>query len=186
MGCSVGDKECTDDEPNPPIHITIERGFFIGETEVTQAAYKRMTGGNPSHFKGPNRPVDNVTSSAAKSYCSSIEGRLPRDEEWEYALRSGTTGSRYGTLDDIAWYHENSGAQTHEVKQKVPNAWGLYDMLGNVWEWTSGNGESTILRGGYFNGPEKYERSSYNDSHLLSIFSYLSHNKEIGFRCVWD
>lgn len=61
--------------------------------------------------------------------------RLPTEAEWQYACKAGTGGYRYGELDEIAWYHENSGGMVHQVGQKRPNAWGLYDMLGNVWEW---------------------------------------------------
>jgi len=72
--------------------------------------------------------------------------RLSTEAEWEYAARGGTIGARYGSLDDIAWYSANSGGKTHDVVRKTPNVYGLYDMLGNVWEWTSDwYQEGTIL-----------------------------------------
>ena len=80
--------------------------------------------------------------------------RLPTEAEWQYACRAGTVGYRYGELDDIAWYQENSEDKVHEVGMKLPNAWGLYDMLGNVWEWcwdvydANVYGSYRIFRGG--------------------------------------
>jgi formylglycine-generating enzyme len=134
-GCSPGDKDCYKDE-YPNRKITLTRGFWLGQTEVTQAAYERVTGDNPSVFQGPDLPVEMVTWNEADSYCSQIGGRLPSEAEWEYAARAGTTGPRYGDLDQIAWYWKNSNFSTHPVGQKKPNAFGLYDMLGNVVEWT--------------------------------------------------
>ena len=97
----------------------------------------RVTGQNPSHFKGASLPVETVNWNEAKSYCEAIGGRLPTEAEWEYATRAGSTAARYGNLDEIAWYSENSGNQTHEVGQKRANAFGLYDMLGNMWQWVA-------------------------------------------------
>jgi formylglycine-generating enzyme required for sulfatase activity len=94
-------------------------------------------GSNPSHFKGPQRPVENVTWDDAAAYCRAVGMRLTTEAEWEYAARAGSTAARYGELDDIAWYDKNSQQKTHDVKGKRPNAWGLYETLGNVWEWVA-------------------------------------------------
>ena len=155
MGCSPGD-ECYDEE-RPRHKVTITKGFWIGQTLVTQAAYQRVSGNNPSHFHGSQLPVDSVAWGQADAYCVSVGMRLPSEAEWEYAARAGSTKSRYGDLDTIAWYADNSGNQridsaalyekdpngyqnqmsandnrTHEVGQKPANAWQLYDTLGNV------------------------------------------------------
>jgi formylglycine-generating enzyme required for sulfatase activity len=136
MGCSPGDTECFPAE-KPTHPVTITKGFWLGQTPVTQQAYQRVTGQNPSHFKGANLPVETVGWNEAKAYCAAIGGRLPTEAEWEYAARAGSTGARYGNLDDIAWYSKNSGSQTHEVGQELANAFGLYDMLGNVSQWVA-------------------------------------------------
>ncbi len=136
MGCSRGDTECYEDE-KPAHRVTITRRFRIGATPVTQQEYQRVIGSNPSHFKGPQLPVETVSWDEARKYCSAVGMRLPTEAEWEYAARARTTGARYGDLDLIAWYNKNSGNTTHPVGSKQPNAWGLYDMLGNVWQWTA-------------------------------------------------
>src|SRR5450432_1959074 len=94
-------------------------------------------GSNPSHFKGPQRPVETVSWEDAMKYCQAAGGRLPTEAEWEYAARAGSTAARYGELDEFAWYYENSQDETHDVKGKQPNGWGLFDTLGNVWEWVA-------------------------------------------------
>ena len=134
MGCSKGDDNCLDDE-DPAHTVTITKGFWIGQTEVPQGAYEKVAGKNPSRTKGPKLPMESVSWPDARSYCVSVGMRLPTEAEWEYAARAGSTASRYGELDQIAWFARNSGAKTHEVATKQPNAWGLYDTLGNVWEW---------------------------------------------------
>jgi formylglycine-generating enzyme required for sulfatase activity len=139
----------------------------VGQTLVTQAAYQRVTGKTPSSFKGnPQLPVETINQEEAQNYCRAVGMRLPTEAEWEYAARGGTTGARYGNLDEIAWYSANSGNKTHEVGQKRPNDYGLYDMLGNVWEWTSDwyeQGKTVTLRGGSWgNNPRGVRASGRN------------------------
>jgi formylglycine-generating enzyme required for sulfatase activity len=146
MGCSPGDKEYYADE-KPAHRVTITKGFWIGQTPVTVRAYKRFAGATgrqmpnaPSFNSGwtnENMPVVNVTWDEAQAYCGWVGGRLRTEAEWEYAARGGSTQARYGPIDEVAWYYENSGGGTHDVAQKRANGFGLYDMLGNVWEWVN-------------------------------------------------
>ncbi|MBV9765150.1 MAG: SUMF1/EgtB/PvdO family nonheme iron enzyme [Acidobacteriaceae bacterium] len=134
MGCSAGHSDCRDDE-TPTHAVNITRGFWVGQTEVTQAAYERVMNSNPSRFIGSDLPVERVSWDDAKAYCEAVGMRLPTEAEWEYAARAGSTEDRYGPINEIAWYSGNSRGRTHTVATKAPNAWGLYDTLGNVWEW---------------------------------------------------
>ena len=183
MGCSAGDKECFSDE-KPAREVTISQGFWIGQTEVTQAAYERVTGKNPSQSKGTVRPVENVSFGDAGEYCGLVGLRLPGDAEWEYAARAGNPKARYGEPGNIAWYSANSDGETHPVAGKQPNAWKLYDMLGNVLEWTSDLHPITpkgILRGGSWAGLPRVIRVSYRSGvGLTNLFD------SIGFRCAGD
>jgi formylglycine-generating enzyme required for sulfatase activity len=115
--------------------VVLSKGFWIGQTEVTQEAYQRVIGSNPSAFRGPQMPVEQVSWNEARTYCAMVGMRLPTEAEWEYAARGGAAGPRYGPIDSIAWDLDNSDGKTHEVGQKLPNSFGLYDMLGNVSEW---------------------------------------------------
>jgi formylglycine-generating enzyme required for sulfatase activity len=134
MGCSPEDNECSDDE-KPAHKVTISKGFWMGQTEVTEEAYRKVKGG-AGLVRRSKRPVT-ASWDEAKDYCEAVGMRLPTEAEWEFAARAGSTESRYGDLDMIAWYGDNSGQQTHDVAKKKPNAWGLYDVLGNVWEWAA-------------------------------------------------
>jgi formylglycine-generating enzyme required for sulfatase activity len=143
MGCSPGDNECRADE-KPSHHVTISKGFWIGQMEVTVGAYKRFAAATgrqrppAPNFDGgwvnDSMPIVNVTWDDAHEYCAWAGGRLPSEAEWEYAARGGSTEARYGSIDEVAWYGANSGAQTHSVGEKRANGFGLYDMLGNVAE----------------------------------------------------
>lgn len=146
---SMGSASGGDNDERPVTMVTLSRGFWLAQTEVTQAQWQAVMGSNPSNFKGTNLPVEQVNWTEAMEFCRKLTEReraagrlpagyaytLPTEAQWEYACRAGTTGEYAGDLNAMAWYKGNSGDQTHPVAQKQPNAWGLYDMHGNVWEW---------------------------------------------------
>jgi formylglycine-generating enzyme required for sulfatase activity len=177
--------------------VTLSRDFWLGRFEVTQAEYSALTGMNPSHFPGDlHRPVEKVSHVDAIAYCAALtqreresgrlppgyEYRLPTEAEWEYACRAGSTnffsfGHDATDADQYAWTEENSQARPHPVGQKRPNAWGLHDMHGNVWEWSQDwfapyppgdltdpvgptQGELKVFRGGGWNQAAKFARCS--------------------------
>lgn len=127
----------------PALQVAINYSFYMGKYEVTQSQWQSVMGNNPSSFKDcPNCPVEMVSWNDAQKFIQRLNGindgytyRLPSEAEWEYACRAGTTGDYAGNLNDMAWYDQNSGSKTHAVGGKQPNAWGLFDMHGNVWEW---------------------------------------------------
>jgi formylglycine-generating enzyme required for sulfatase activity len=201
MGCSLGDSECNDSEiPRHPITIS---AFKMSTYEITQGQWEAVMGLNPSAFPGcgDDCPVESVSWNAVQVFIDELNSltsknyRLPTEAEWEYAARAGTTTKWYcgddgSCLDDIAWYQDNSGDQTHLVGQKDPNAWGLYDMSGNVWEWCSDwydedyyssspdtdpqgpdSGSKRVIRGGSWMGPAMWCRSSVRGS-LPPLDSY--------------
>jgi energy-coupling factor transporter ATP-binding protein EcfA2 len=197
MGCSPGDTECGSNE-QPPHTVQISKGFVIGQTEVTQAAYEKVMKTNPSYFKGPDRPVDQVPWKDAHDYCVAVGMRLPTEAEWEYAARAGSKQARYGNLDQIAWYGLGISQGPQPVAAKDPNQWGLYDMLGNVWEWTNDNydadyyrtspkfdpqgpthGDFKVVRGGSWVVISQLARVSDRLRYVPSFRSY-----SIGFRCA--
>ena len=128
-------------------HRVTLSGYQMMTTEVTQGMWKAIMGNNPSNWKGDNLPVEQVSWNDCQEFIKKLNQRdpgknyrLPTESEWEYACRAGTTtrfysGDRDSDLDRVGLYDGNSGRKTHPVGQKQPNAWGLYDMHGNVWEW---------------------------------------------------
>jgi formylglycine-generating enzyme required for sulfatase activity len=143
MGSEDGDSD------ERPVHqVTISRPFYLGKYEVTQGQWQAIMGKNPSLFQGgPNYPVEQVWWTDVQAFLQRLnakEGgekyRLPTEAEWEYAARAGSTtaysfGNDAAQLKDYAWFKDNSGAKTQPVGKLKPNAWGLYDMHGNVMEW---------------------------------------------------
>ena len=204
MGSNDGDSD------EKPVHLVrISEGFYMGVTEVTQAQYREVMGINPSCFKGDNLPVENVNWNDVMEFCKKLsqkEGkdyRLPTEAQWEYACRAGTKtrfgfGDSESSLGDYAWYEGSGGSKTHSVGVKKPNAWGMYDMHGNVWEWCSdwyssdyyktspsanpigpASGRLHVLRGGYWGNVPGSCRSAYRNGHK-SDYRYCSQ----GFRVV--
>jgi formylglycine-generating enzyme required for sulfatase activity len=120
--------------------------YFIGKYQITQSQWNAVMGENPSFYRGDTAlPVENVSWDDAKQFCEKLSQmvgkayRLPSEAEWEYACRAGTTADHAGDLDAMACYSKNSGNTTRQVGQKQPNAFGLYDMHGNVWEMCEDN-----------------------------------------------
>jgi len=180
MGCADSAQECFDWEL-PPHSVEIKRGFWIGETEVTQQGYERVTGTNPSMYRGAQLPVDQIGWNDARRYCEQVGMKLPTEAQWEFAARGGTAESRYGPIEEIAWFDGNAEDRTHEVAKKQPNAYGLFDMIGNMWEWVedSYDAEKKILKGGSF----------YNLARDLRVSNRLwatpeTRHRNMGFRCA--
>lgn len=175
----AGSIELRDDRTKQQWSVEI-KAFMLATFPVTQELFLQITGEDPSTIKGSQHPVETITWKDAITFCNHLSQlaflpscyylhpdnetisfdnnangyRLPIEAEWEYACRAGTKSIRYGELDQIAWYNENAGGTTHPVGQLLPNAWGLHDMLGNVWEWCSDiydesvYGTYRIFRGG--------------------------------------
>lgn len=142
----MGERGLDNEKPHP---VTITKPFYMGVYEVTQEQYEAVMAANPSHTKGPQKPAESMDWDKAKDFCDKLAAAtghnvtLPTEAQWEYACRAGTNtrfyygdDPDYADLADHAWYARNSH-QTHPVGQKSPNPWGLYDMIGNVWEWCS-------------------------------------------------
>jgi formylglycine-generating enzyme required for sulfatase activity len=222
MGSPANEPNRDSDEGSQ--HQVTVSGFYMGKYEVTQAEYQTVMGTNPSNFKGPSLPVEQVSWFDAVEYCNkrsqkeglslayTISGtgnsrtvslnrsangyRLPTEAEWEYACRAGTSTpySSGNSVDNAGWYSNNSGSTTHAVGGKQSNAWGLYDMHGNVWEWCwdwkgdypSGaqtdpmgvsSGTLRVNRGGGWFSNGQFLRSANRSSFALGTRYYY-----IGFR----
>ena len=180
MGSNVDDSE------KPPHEVTVP-AFYMGKFQIIQAQWKAVMGDKlkPS-FNGDDLPMESVSWEDAKEFCKKLAQmtnkayRLPSEAEWEYACRAGTTSDYAGELNDMAWYSENADQKTHPVGQKKPNAFGLYDMHGNVWEWcedvwhdnykkaptdgsawlSGGDSSLRVFRGGSWNLKGTYCRSA--------------------------
>ena len=192
--------------------VTLTQPFYMGKYTVTQAQYTAIMGNNPSHLKGAQLPVERVSWEDATTFCTKLnellknkinQARLPTEAQWEYACRAGTRTRFYsGNLDSdlnvAGWFDSNSGYTTHPVGQLKANAFGLYDMHGNVFHWcqdfwedsySSTNptqnptgpkqGISRVLRGGSWSDPPDYCRSAYRDG-ITPDVRYLN----FGFRVV--
>ena len=130
-----------------PVHQVTLSSYSIGETEVTQELWEAVMGSNPSYYSGyPQRPVEYVSWNDCQEFITKLNNltgksfRLPTEAEWEYAARGGNKSRGYkysgsNTIDDVAWYWDNSSERTHDVKTKQSDELGIYDMSGNVWEW---------------------------------------------------
>jgi formylglycine-generating enzyme required for sulfatase activity len=208
MGCSPGDNECAEDE-KPSHPVTITKGFWLGQTVVTVGAYKRFVGATGRQIPDPQLltggragdvlPMVAVDWNDARDYCAWAGGRLPTEAEWEYAARAGTTEVLYGPADDIAWHRGNSLSRVHPVGEKLPNPFGLYDMLGNVLEWVNdwydedyykrspwqdpsgpASGQTRVLRGASWDTFPAAVRVSRRTPHEPS-YRFCG-----GIRCVWE
>jgi len=206
-----------DEDQSDP--ITLAQGFWVFETPCTQALWMAvMDGNNPSHFPEPERPVENVSFRDVRRFIRALNGTkrglgmtLPSEAQWEYACRAGTDEATYAgpalirgrentrVLDRIAWYDHNSKGETHPVGLKEPNAWGLRDMLGNVFEWCADewhdnhagarrdgvardSGDKAarrVVRGGSWGGDARYVRAA-----LRSWLGPGDRYEGLGFRCV--
>jgi formylglycine-generating enzyme required for sulfatase activity len=187
--------------------VTLTQGFWMARHPVTQGQWQSLMGDSPSHFQkaGNDAPVESVNWDDAMRFCRRLTEhdaewryRLPTEAQWEYACRAGTTGpyNARAAVIDLMWYEGNSGGTTHPVGEKRPNAWGIHDMHGNVWEWCADwygsypaeavtdptgaqNGEYRVLRGGCWEDPAQGCRSAI---HLRG--SPDGRDNGIGFRPV--
>jgi formylglycine-generating enzyme required for sulfatase activity len=204
MGASPDDREAfAVESPRHEVHLT--RGYWLFDTPCTQALWQAVMGTNPSHFKGGERPVERVSWEDCQGFIERLNGQLPglslslpTEAQWEYACRAGTETARYAEeLEAIAWYEANSGNETHSVKQLEPNAWGLYDMLGNVLEWCQDGkrnyteavkvdpvgptdvGAVRVIRGGGWRDSAQGVRAAFR-----VWFPPGDANDNLGFRCA--
>jgi len=193
MGSPESDKDAMSWEI-PQHRVRITKPFYLGKYLVTQEQWEAVIGSNPRPFKGPKNLAADVSwddcqkflgELNAKSAAGAGKYQLPTEAQWEYACRAGSKtkycfGDDASKLGEYAWYDENSGNKTHPVGEKKPNAWGLYDMHGNVWEWCqdwydaryyeksptddptgSTGGSDRVLRGGSWSGTARSCRSAY-------------------------
>jgi formylglycine-generating enzyme required for sulfatase activity len=193
MGSPDSDKDAQSWE-KPQHRVRITKPFYLGKYPVTQEQWEAVMGSNPSGFKGPKNPVETVSWDDCQKFLGKLNAKpaagvgkfqLPTEAQWEYACRAGSKtrycfGDEESKLGDYASYAANSGGKTHPVGEKKPNAWGLYDVHGNVWEWCQDRydggyyakspmddptgptgGSDRVLRGGGWNIPAGYCRSAF-------------------------
>jgi sulfatase modifying factor 1 len=187
-----------EDEPPHTVHLS---AFYIDKFEITQEQFQKVMENNPSDFNGKNLPVEQVTWYEARDYCKAVDQRLPTEAEWEKAARGGTHTVYYwgDAIDgDFAWYWDNSKRSTHPVGTRKPNAFGLHDMSGNVWEWVADYYEDTyykssprenpagpftskyrVIRGGSWRDLPEFLRTTRRNYDLPA--GRFNH---IGFRCA--
>ena len=204
MGSPEDDREAFHNE-KPQHEVQLTQGFWLFDTPCTQALWKSVMGTNPSRFQGEDRPVEQMSWEESQEFIAKLNGFLPglalclpTEAQWEYACRAGIETPRYvEDLDAIAWYTRNSRRETQPVKQKQPNPWGLYDMLGNVYEWRhDGRREYTrervidpvgplapsadrVIRGGGWHADARDVRAAYRYWYRPG-FRYVY----LGFRCA--
>jgi formylglycine-generating enzyme required for sulfatase activity/serine/threonine protein kinase len=204
MGSPISEADREEDEDQ--VQVKISRGFWLAQTECTQAQWRAVMGTDPSSFKGDSLPVEQVSWDDAQEFMGKLNGKnvlpagwnwsLPSEAQWEYACRAGTATLYAGELDRMGWHGENAGGTTHAAGTKEANTWGLQDMHGNVWEWcndwyadklpgdTDPNGALTgslrVDRGGSWNYlGRQYCRSAYRSRDDPGI-----RNGSIGFRAA--
>jgi formylglycine-generating enzyme required for sulfatase activity len=203
MGSPPTEADRDDDETLH--HVKITRPFMMATTPVTQAQWAALMGDNPSAFQGDDLPVEEIPWRLAVTFCEKLSKteskhyRLPTEAEWEYACRAGTQTPFGGSnkLAEMGWYSGNSEGRTHRVARKKPNAWGLYDMHGNVWQWCfDGYGPYAgdavdpkgvnntllrVLRGGSWYYFAQNCRCAFRNRNLVD-----NRNQNIGFRVCLD
>jgi formylglycine-generating enzyme required for sulfatase activity len=201
MGSSAGEEGRNHNERQHAVEIT--QPFLLKTTPVTQAQWLALMGDNPAAFQGDDRrPIEQVSWEDAARFCAALSAQtggmytLPTEAQWEYACRAGTTTARYGDLDAIAWYSKNANGSTQPAAQEQPNAWGLSDMLGNVWEWCldwygkypgepqrdpkrTPSGDYRVVRGGAWSTDARFCRAAQRFFHAPT-----NRFNDIGFRCV--
>jgi uncharacterized repeat protein (TIGR02543 family) len=182
--------------------VTLTNDYWISKYPIKQSQYQAVMGYNPSYFSGnANNPVESVTWNNANDFAQAVDGRLPTEAQWEFAARGGNKSEGYiysgsNTIGDVAWYSGNSGSSTHQVGQKLPNELGIYDMSGNVWEWSGdwrgvysssavtdptgpSTGDRRIIRGGNWGADEQSCRVAIRYANNPSI------GDDVGFRVVF-
>ena len=190
----------------PVHHVKIKEDFYIGQTEVTQKLWKAVMGSNPSKKRGAKRPVERVSYNDIQEFLhildslTGIQFRLPTEEEWEYAARGGKHSRGYvysgsNEPERVAWFNGNTG-KLKKVKKRSPNELGIYDMSGNVWEWTDTKyryydkernvrlgkeGQMYVIRGGAWQLPKASSRIAWRGKRLPDLKNSFG-----GFRLCLD